>query len=88
MGAADPSYPLLPTAYCVSAVLLLLVLLTSFVRRSWNLGVTFLCFWRFLEIVMQAVDTIAWSDNDTIKFHAYCDLGKCFFCLREPEPTL
>ena len=79
MGATDPAYPLYPIANIVAAGMVLLVLLTSFVRQSWNLGVAFLCFWLFLENLIDAANAIIWSDNADIKFHAYCDIG--MFCV-------
>ena len=75
-GAVDPTYPLYPVACILSAVMLLLVLLTSFVRQSWNLGVAFLCFWLFLENLTEGIDTIVWSDNADIKLYVYCDIGQ------------
>lgn len=75
MGAADPTYPLYPIAACLAATLLLLVLVTSFVRQNWNLGVAFLCFWLFLENLTGTVNTIVWSDNADIKLAVYCDIG-------------
>lgn len=78
MGAADPTYPLYPIASILAATLLLLVLLTSFIRQNWNLGVTFLCFWIFLENLTGAANTIIWSDNADIKHYVYCDIGVYF----------
>ena len=75
MAAVDPTYPLRPIASLLSAVMMVLVLLTSFVRQSWNLGVTFLCFWLFFECLTAAINTIVWSDNSDIKFYVYCDIG-------------
>ncbi|VDC03117.1 unnamed protein product [Peniophora sp. CBMAI 1063] len=54
--------------------MLLFVLLTSFVRQSWNLGVAFLCFWLFIENLIYAVNAIIWFDNADVKLYAYCDL--------------
>ncbi|KZV68511.1 STE3-domain-containing protein [Peniophora sp. CONT] len=74
MGAADPSYPLHPIACILAATMLILVLLTSFIRQNWNLCVTFLCFWLFLENLTGAANTIIWSDNADIKHFVYCDI--------------
>ncbi|KZV65159.1 STE3-domain-containing protein [Peniophora sp. CONT] len=74
MGAADPTYPLYPIACILASIMLLLVLMTSFVRQSWNLGVAFLCFWLFLELSTAAVNAIIWSDNADIKWYVYCDI--------------
>ena len=76
MRAADPTYPLYPLASLSSALLLLLVLLTGFVRQSWNLGVAFLCFWLFWEILAEGINAIIWSDNADIKLYVYCDIGE------------
>ncbi|KZV69629.1 fungal pheromone STE3G-protein-coupled receptor, partial [Peniophora sp. CONT] len=70
----DPTYPLLPVAYCLSLAMLLLVLLTGFVRQNWNLGVAFLCFWLLIETLIGAINTIVWSDNAEVKLYVYCDI--------------
>ena len=75
MNAADPTYPLFPIASLLAAIALLLVLLTSFVRESWNLGVAFLCFWLFLENLADGANAILWSDNADVKLYVYCDIG-------------
>ncbi|KAI0031556.1 GPCR fungal pheromone mating factor, partial [Vararia minispora EC-137] len=72
--AADPTYPLFPIFFILSAVLLLLVLTTRFVRQSWNLGVSFLCFWLFWEVLTGGINAILWSDNADVKFYVYCDI--------------
>ena len=56
-------------------MMLLLVLLTSFVRQSWNLGVAFLCFWLLLENLTFGINAIVWADNADIKAYVYCDIG-------------
>lgn len=56
-------------------MILLLVLMTSFIRQSWNLGVTFLCFWLFLELVTATASATVWFDNVDIKLYVYCDIG-------------
>ena len=75
MAAADPTYPLLAVAHCSAAVMMVLVLLTSFVRHNWNLGLTFLCFWLFIESIADGVGCILWPDNADIKHYVYCDIG-------------
>ncbi|VDB93577.1 unnamed protein product [Peniophora sp. CBMAI 1063] len=74
MAAVDPSFPTLPIAFLLSAMLLLFVLLTSFMQRSWNLGKTFLCFWLFVDNITTAINMIIWSDNADIKLYVYCDI--------------
>ncbi|KZV68519.1 STE3-domain-containing protein [Peniophora sp. CONT] len=74
MGAPDPTYPLYPIACALAAALLLLVLLPSFIRQNWNLSVTFLCFWLFIENMTSAVNATVWSDNADIKLYVYCDI--------------
>ncbi|VDB92187.1 unnamed protein product [Peniophora sp. CBMAI 1063] len=74
MAAVDPTYPLYPIACLLASAMLLLVLLTSFIRKSWNLGVAFLCFWLFFELLTAGIDAIIWSDNAVIKLYVYCDI--------------
>ena len=77
--AADPSYPLYPIALIVAATMLLLVLLTGFIRQRWNLGVTFLCFWLFFENLTNGLNAVIWADNADIKLYVYCDIGQSNF---------
>ena len=81
MGAVDPSYPLFPIASFLAAMMLLLVLATSLARHTWNLGVSFLCFWFFLGNLKSAVNAIIWSDNADVKLLVYCDIGTPISCL-------
>ncbi|VDC05732.1 unnamed protein product [Peniophora sp. CBMAI 1063] len=74
MGAADPTYPLFPVASIIASLLLLLVLLSSFVRQHWNLGVVFLCFWLFFENLTNSINAIIWSDNFDVRLYVYCDI--------------
>ncbi|KZV63978.1 fungal pheromone STE3G-protein-coupled receptor [Peniophora sp. CONT] len=74
MPAVDPTYPLYPLACILSSAMLLLVLLTSFIRQSWNLGVAFLCFWLLFENLTSGINAIIWADNADIKLYAYCDI--------------
>ena len=76
MHADDPTYPLYPIACLISVIMLISVLLTSFVRQSWNFGVASLCFWLFLETLSAAISAIIWSDNSDIKLYVYCDIGE------------
>ncbi|KZV59381.1 fungal pheromone STE3G-protein-coupled receptor [Peniophora sp. CONT] len=73
-AAVDPTYPLYPIACILSAIMLLLVFLTSFIRRNWNLGVALLCFWLFWENLTYGINAIIWSDNTDIKLYIYCDI--------------
>ena len=79
LGAADPTYPALPIASVLACIMLIMVLLSSFIRQSWNLGVTFLCGWLLLDNLIGAVDYIVWSDNDNIKLYFWCDVSACFY---------
>ena len=81
MVAVDPTYPLLPIVKLSSSVLLLFVLLTSFVRHNWNLSVAFLCFWLFIEGLVDGSAEIIWSDNDEVKLHVYCDISQFYLIL-------
>lgn len=80
VAAVDPTYPLYPIASLLAAAMLLLVLLTSFVRQSWNLGVAFLCFWLFTDNLTHGIRAIVWADNADIKLYAFCDIGLYTFC--------
>jgi hypothetical protein len=74
--AADPTYPLFPIFCITCAALMLSVLTTSLVRQSWNLGVMFLCFWLFWELLTEGINAVIWSDNMEIKLYVYCDIGE------------
>ena len=84
MAAVDPTYPLYPIASLLASVMLLLVLLTSFVRQSWNFGVALLCFWLFLENLINGINAIIWSDNFEIRLDIYCDIGSYIFAMAVP----
>ncbi|KZV63981.1 STE3-domain-containing protein [Peniophora sp. CONT] len=73
-ASVDPTYPLYPIACFLSAAMLLVVLLTSFIRQSWNLGVAFLCFWLFFDNLTFGLNAIIWADNADIKLYVYCDI--------------
>lgn len=77
MAAKNRVYPALPIACAIGAGLDFLVLLTSLVRRNWNLGVAFLCFWNFLELLFDAFVFAIWWDNGDIKLLVFCDIGMC-----------
>ncbi|KZV72307.1 STE3-domain-containing protein [Peniophora sp. CONT] len=74
MTAVNPTYPLFPIASILAVVMLLLVLTSSLVRQSWNIGVTFLCFWLLLENLTLAINSIVWSDNAEVRLYVYCDI--------------
>lgn len=81
------AYPALPVMAFVSSALLVLILVTSAVRRSWNMGVTALCFCVLIENFMGGIETIVWKDNADIKLYVFCDFSKtysfgCLVCLR------
>jgi hypothetical protein len=76
MMAVDPTYPLYPVSCIVCATLMLLVLTMSFVRQSWNIGLAFLCFWLFWQLLTAGIDAVIWSDSAEIKLLVYCDIGK------------
>ena len=86
MAAVDPSYPLYPIASFLASVMLLLVLLTSFIRQNWNFGVALLCFWLFFENLIHGINAIVWSDNFDVKLDVYCDLGS--YMLATPVPSV
>ena len=74
MAAVDPTYPLYSLACLLASIGVLFVLLTSFVRQNWNLGVTFLCFWLCIENLSNGIDAVIWSDNADVKLYVYCDI--------------
>ncbi|KZV69437.1 STE3-domain-containing protein [Peniophora sp. CONT] len=74
MVADDPTYPLYPISCTLAAALLLLSLLTSICRQSWNLGVTLLCFWLLVQNLINATNAILWADNGEIKLFVWCDI--------------
>ncbi|VDB86833.1 unnamed protein product [Peniophora sp. CBMAI 1063] len=74
MAAVDPTYPSYPIACSLATALMVLVLSTNFVRKSWNLGITFLCAWIAIETLNQAINTVVWSNNTDIKLYVYCDI--------------
>lgn len=84
MTAVDPTYPLRPMACILAAAMLLSVLINNFVRRNWNLGVTFLCIWLFFDNIVRAMNSIIWSDNADIKHYVYCDIGISIFPMPLP----
>jgi hypothetical protein len=79
--AADPTYPLFPIFNITFAALMLLVLTTNIVRRSWNLGVSFLCFWLFLELLVNGIDSVIWAYSAEVKLYVWCDIGEISSCL-------
>ena len=86
--AVDPTYPLYPVCAVLAAVVLLLVLLTNFIRQNWNLGIAFLCFWLFLESIADGVNSIIWFDNSDIKHYVYCDIGMQIRFVSSIEPDV
>ena len=74
MGA-DPSFPLFPVVSLLATVLFILILSSSLVRRSWNLGVAFLCVWLVFENLTHAINAIIWADNADARLYVYCDVG-------------
>ena len=84
MAAIDRTYPFYPIASLLASLMLLLVLLTSFIRQSWNFGVALLCFWLFFENLTNGINAIVWSDNFDVKLNVYCDIGS--YMLATPVP--
>jgi hypothetical protein len=74
--AVDPTYPLYPIVCITCATLLLLLLATNIVRQSWSLGLLFLCFWLFWEVLTLGINAVLWSDNADVKLDVYCDIGE------------
>ncbi|KAI0036395.1 GPCR fungal pheromone mating factor, partial [Vararia minispora EC-137] len=42
--------------------------------QSWNLGISFLCFWLSLELLLGGINSVVWADNATLKLYVYCDI--------------
>lgn len=78
MGAADPSYPLLPIANILCAACLFLLLIVNFLRRAhvFNVAVNLLSFCLFWETLFNGIGMIVWSDNAEIKAYTFCDVGE------------
>jgi hypothetical protein len=76
--AQDPSYPLYPIANILCSALILLMLATNFVRHSWNIGLTVLCIYLFLENLVDGINSIIWAYNWDVKALVYCDIGESF----------
>jgi len=76
--AADPTYPLFPILYILGAFFIAAVSATNFIRQSWSLGMAFLCFWLFWDLLTRGINTIIWADNADIRLHVYCDIGSSF----------
>ena len=85
MAAVDPTFPLYPIACFLASFMLLLVLLTSFIRQSWNFGVAILCFWLFLENFTYGINAIVWSDNADVRLYVYFDIGQHTLLTRMPS---
>ncbi|VDB88615.1 unnamed protein product [Peniophora sp. CBMAI 1063] len=68
-----PGYPIIPVTAFVSSALLLLVLISSAERRSWNFGLTVLCVCVFVENFCGAIETVMWKDNADVKLYTFCD---------------
>ena len=76
MSPVVPAYPLYPIACIFASLGLLLVLLTNFVRQSWNTGIALLCSVLFVVDVASVANMVIWSDNGDVKLHMYCDIGE------------
>ncbi|KAI0029061.1 pheromone A receptor-domain-containing protein [Vararia minispora EC-137] len=88
---ADPSYPFYTVIAIITAALLLLLLTANLARRSWNPGVSFLCFWLFWELLFGGIDAVIWRDNMDLKLPIYCDIVshvEVFAAVVKPACTL
>lgn len=70
----DPTYPLVPIANLVTCLLALLPL-STFTRRSLNVAIIAFSLWVAVASLITAVDTLAWSNNSTMKLVAWCDIS-------------
>lgn len=71
----DPTYPLVPIANFLACFLVLLPLTTS-IRRSWNIGVIAYASWVAIEAFYTAINCIVWKDNSRIVVPVWCDISK------------
>ncbi|KAI0317110.1 pheromone A receptor-domain-containing protein [Amylostereum chailletii] len=70
----DPTYPSIPVVALISALLMLLTILTS-VRQTWNTGVLMLCTWLFFSDFIQGVEAIIWSRDAKNRAPVWCDIS-------------
>jgi len=73
--AVNSTYPLYPIVATICAAHLMLLLTSSFIRQSWNLGLCFLCFWLALQNLILAINSIIWASDAGIRLYVYCDIG-------------
>ena len=71
----DPTFPLFPALSFLSCTLILLLFTSHLIRRSWNLGIIFLCFWLFWVNLAAGVNAILWADGVELKAEVFCNLG-------------
>ena len=75
-GSMDPTYPLLPLANFLAATLTLLTFITTQLRDPWNLGISTLSAWVFINTLFTGIQTIIWrDDSDTSLAPGLCDIG-------------
>jgi len=74
----DPTYPLFPVLSLICPALLFIVLATSFVRRSGNIGLWVLCSVLSFETLSYGINHILWSNNTDIKHLWFCDIVSRF----------
>lgn len=73
----DPTYPLLPIVNWIAFVLVLLPLTTS-IRRAWNVGVISFSLWIASQCLFRGVNTIVWADNVNNIAPVWCDISKLY----------
>ncbi|VDB88613.1 unnamed protein product [Peniophora sp. CBMAI 1063] len=84
-------YPAIPILGFISSTLLLLVLLTSIERRSWNFGLTVLSFCICVENFFGSIETIIWRNDAEIRYYGFCDFishWQMFTSVVKPAATL
>ena len=59
----------------ISAALVLVILITNTVRRTFNLGLFMICLGLFCLNITFGVGSVVWADNVDIKLYVYCDIG-------------
>ena len=86
----DPTYPLVPIASLLAAVLVILTFITNGVRGAYNRGVVMLEGWVLVGLLITVVQSIVWRDTYEIIAPVFCDIcefliflaPRLFACIR------
>ena len=72
---ADTTYPLIPAANILAAILVSLTLIASGLRGPYNRGVVMFEGWVLVSLVRIAIQTIIWHGSDELRAPVFCDIG-------------